>query len=61
LFGSFLPPDPLPQPLFLLLPSLPYRSCSALISNFVEVRHKHNKENKVFLLVEIRIATQRDS
>jgi hypothetical protein len=38
--------------------SLPGRPCSALISNFVK---EHNKEGKVFLLVELRVAMQRDS
>jgi hypothetical protein len=42
-------------------PSLPRRTCSALISNFVERRHKHNKKDKAFLLAELRIAMQRDS
>jgi hypothetical protein len=42
-------------------PPLPGRICSALISNFVKRRHKHNKKDKAFLLVEIRIATQKDS
>jgi hypothetical protein len=35
LFGSFLPPAPHPLP-FPATPSLPGRTCSALISNFVE-------------------------
>jgi hypothetical protein len=34
-FGSFLPPAP-PPPSLLLLSLLPGRTCSALISNFVE-------------------------
>jgi hypothetical protein len=46
--------SPLPQ-------SVPGRSCSALIANFVEEKHEHNKEDKAFLLVELRIAIQRDS
>jgi hypothetical protein len=32
--------------------SVPGRSCSALITDFVEKRHKHNKEDKAFLLVK---------
>jgi hypothetical protein len=27
----------------------------------LKTRHKHNKEDKAFLLVEVRITTQRDS
>jgi hypothetical protein len=48
-----LPPSPTLPP----LPSLVSgRSRSALITDFIEERHKHNKEDKVFLLVELRIA-----
>jgi hypothetical protein len=56
-FGSFLPAASLPHPLPIPT-SLPGRTCSALTSNFVE---EHNKKGKAFLLVEFRIATQRDS
>jgi hypothetical protein len=59
LFGPFLPPDPYsslsPHP-----PLLPGRTFSALFSNFVE-DISNNKKDKVFLLVELRIAIQRDS
>jgi hypothetical protein len=41
-----------------LSPSVPGRNLS-LIS--LKKRHKHNKEDKPFLLVELRIAIQRDS
>jgi hypothetical protein len=34
---------------------------SFLFYNLLKKRHKHNKENKVFLLVELRIVIQRDS
>jgi hypothetical protein len=42
-------------------PLLPDRNFSALFSNFVGVDINNNKKDKVFLLVEIRIAIQRDS
>jgi hypothetical protein len=43
-------------------PSLPGRNCSALISDFVEEKNiSNNKKDKAFLLIEIRIAVQRDS
>jgi hypothetical protein len=41
--------------------SLPGRTCSALISNFVEEKTNNNKKDKAFLLVKIRIAMQRDT
>jgi hypothetical protein len=40
---------------------LPGRTCSALFSNFVEEDISNNKKDKAFLLVEIRIAIQKDS
>jgi hypothetical protein len=55
------PPCPLLPPFPPLSPSVSGRSHSALITDFVEKRHKHNKEDKAFLLVELRIATQKDS
>jgi hypothetical protein len=59
LFGPFLPPASCPL-LFPSTPSLPGRTCSALLSNFVE-DIRNNKKDIAFLLVEIRIAIQRDS
>jgi hypothetical protein len=59
-FGPFLPLAHHPLPL-LPSPSLPGRTCSALLSNFVEEKTSNNKKDKTFLLVEARIATQRDS
>jgi hypothetical protein len=56
---SPLPPPPSSSPHHL---SLPGRICSALISNYVEKESiRNNKKDKVFLLVEIRIAIQLDS
>jgi hypothetical protein len=60
LFGPFLPPDPFSLSLP-LTPSLPGRTCSALFSNFVEEKTQAIIKKKAFLLVEIRIAIQRDS
>jgi hypothetical protein len=48
----FLPPS---------APSLPGRTCSALFYNFVKEKTSNNKKDIAFLLVEIRIAIQRDS
>jgi hypothetical protein len=31
------------------------------VTDFVEKRHKHNKEDKAFLLVELRISIQKYS
>jgi hypothetical protein len=59
LFGSFLPlvpfPCPLPPPQFQAGPVLPL----SLI--LLMKRHKPNKEDKAFLLVELRIAIQKYS
>jgi hypothetical protein len=55
---------PLPPCTLLFLPTLtplPGRTCSALFSNFVEEKTSNNKKDNAFLLVEIRIAIQRDS
>jgi hypothetical protein len=60
LFGSFLPLPPVPS-LSPPHPLLPGRIYSALISNFVEEKKKHNKKDKDFLLVELTIAIHRDS
>jgi hypothetical protein len=60
LFGSFLPRPP-------LLPSLPipprFQAESVLPLSLILLkrRHKHNKKDKVFLLIELRVAIQRDS
>jgi hypothetical protein len=43
-------------------PSLPGRICSVHTSNFVgEKKKSNNKRDKAFLLLEVRIAIQRDS
>jgi hypothetical protein len=60
LFGSFLHPAPLPHsasllPQFHADPVLPLSLI--LLNKWL----KHNKEEKAFLLVELRIAIQRDS
>jgi hypothetical protein len=59
LFGSFLPSGLIsslsPQPR-----SLPGRTCAALFYNFVGEDISNNKKDKAFLLVEIKIAIQRD-
>jgi hypothetical protein len=54
LFRSFLPPAPLPHPVF---PS-PLSSRQVL---FCLYHYKPNKEDKAFLLVELRIAIQKYS
>jgi hypothetical protein len=63
LFWSFLPPAPPPPPP--LSPPHPprFQAEPVLLLSLILLkrRHKHNKEDKVFLLVEIRIAIQRDS
>jgi hypothetical protein len=62
LFGSFLPPaSHLPPPVAPLPPHFqaePVRSLSLIL---LKRRPKHNKEVKALLLVELRIAIQRDS
>jgi hypothetical protein len=60
MIGPFLPPVPAPPSSSNLLrfqaqPVLP------LPLILLKRRHKHNKEDKVFLIVELRIAIQRDS
>jgi hypothetical protein len=54
LFGSFFSPAP-PHPA-----PFPGRTCSARFSNVVEDL-SNNKKDKAFLLLEIKIAIQRDS
>jgi hypothetical protein len=58
LFGSILPPAPphIPPP-----PVVAGRNGSPLSLIFLKRRHKHSKKDKAFLLVELRIAIQRDS
>jgi hypothetical protein len=58
--GRFSPLTPAPT-LSLLPTLLPGRTCSALSSNIVEENISNNKKDKAFLLVEIRVAIQRDS
>jgi hypothetical protein len=60
LFGSFLHPAPFPHP---VPPSPPQFQGPILpLSLFLlKKRHKHNEEDKAFLLVDLRIAIQRDS
>jgi hypothetical protein len=57
--GSFLPPQTLPypstSPFFQAEPVLPFSP------NLLKRRHKHNKKDIAFLLVEIRTPIQRDS
>jgi hypothetical protein len=60
LFGPFLPLTPTPS-LSLPPPSFADRICSAFISNFVEEKTQTIIRKKWILLVEIRIAIQRDS
>jgi hypothetical protein len=60
LFGSFLSPAPLHQP---LVPPPHFQAEPVLLLSLILLKrsHKHNKEDKQILLVEIRIAIQRDS
>jgi hypothetical protein len=53
------PPCPHPPPSLPLL--LTFRKILFLSLILLKKRHKHNKEDKVFLLVELRIAIQKDS
>jgi hypothetical protein len=58
LFGPFLLMAPCflsPTPSFQAEPVLPS------FPNLLKRRHEHNKKGKAFLLVELRIAIQRDS
>jgi hypothetical protein len=60
LFGSFLHPDPLLH----LPPSPPqFQAGPVLPLSLILLKkgHKHNKKDKAFLLVELKIAIQRDS
>jgi hypothetical protein len=61
LFGSFSPPLALYPTLFSLPHHLQAESVLPLSLILFKRRHKHNKEDKVFLLAELRIAVQRDS
>jgi hypothetical protein len=61
LFGSFLPTALLPP----ISPSFPsqFQAGPVLPLSLIllKKKHKHNKEEKVFLLVELRIAIQKYS
>jgi hypothetical protein len=63
LFGSFLLPDhcSLPTPSHPTSPGFQAEPILPLTLILLKRRHKHNKKDKAFLLVEIRIAIQRDS
>jgi hypothetical protein len=56
LFGSFLPSAP--SPTLLSLPRFQAEPVLPLSLILLKRRHKHNEEDKAFLLVEIRIAIQ---
>jgi hypothetical protein len=56
--GHFSPLASLPHPLPPHFQAEPVLPLSLIL---LKKRHKHNKEDKVFLLVELRIAIQRDS
>jgi hypothetical protein len=60
LFGSFLPPTPFPYhlPSFPLFQAGPVLPLSLIL---LKKSHKPNKEDKTFLLVELRIAIQKYS
>jgi hypothetical protein len=60
LFGLFLPPVPLPQSLFTSSPHFQAGPVLPLSIILRKKRHKNNKEDKVFLLVELSIAIQKD-
>jgi hypothetical protein len=55
------PPSPPPHPSPPHTPCLPGRTVLPLSLFLLKRKHKDNKEDKAFLLVEIRIAIQRDS
>jgi hypothetical protein len=59
LFGSFLHPALLPHP----SPHPQFQAWSVPPLSLILLKkgHKHNKKDKVFLLVELRIAIQKDS
>jgi hypothetical protein len=57
LFGSFLPLALFSYP----SPHFKAESVLPLSLILLKKRQKHNKEDKAFLLVELRIATQKDS
>jgi hypothetical protein len=59
LFGSLLHPAPLNHPLGLYSPQFQAGPVLPLSLILLEKRHKHTKEDKAFLLVELRIAKQR--
>jgi hypothetical protein len=62
----FTLPHPLPSPTLypILYPPRPQLQVGPVLPLsliLLKKRHKHNKEDKEFLLVELRIAVQRDS
>jgi hypothetical protein len=61
LFGSFLLPPPLHAPLLPSPPQFQAGPVLALSLILLKKRHKPNKEDKAFLLVELRIPIQKYS
>jgi hypothetical protein len=61
LFESFIHPALLPHPFPPSPPQFQAGPVLPLSLILLKERHKHNKEDKVFLIVELRIAIQRDS
>jgi hypothetical protein len=64
LFGSFLYSPSLPHPLPSPHPHTPQFQAGPVLPLsliLLKKRHKHNKEDKEFLLVELKIAIQSDS
>jgi hypothetical protein len=58
---SFLPPDPFPTLSPLFTPQIQAGHVLPLSLILLKKRHKHNKEDKAVLLVELRIAIQKYS
>jgi hypothetical protein len=59
--GVISPPTTRPHPLPLNPPHIQAEPVLPLSLILLKRRHKHNKKDKAFLLVELRIAIQRDS
>jgi hypothetical protein len=55
------PPNLLPRPTHLQTPHFQVEPVLPLSLILLKRRHKHNKKDKVFLLIELKIAIQRDS